>query len=409
MNKLLKTLIAGVSALTMCISAMPLSASAATTSYKKGDINGDGIVNSSDVLALNKFLHGSAGARNYLIAERLDLNRDYIIDNNDLTLLKNISIGLASSNQVPSVSTSDTVTQVTYHFNELKYSKFNAVNGKEIENYQISEATNITFSNINTTDGILDGDNRKVDYNQSAVVVITADNKIVGTGFIIDSNKIVTAAHVLYDTSTNTAKKNIKYILFNSNGQKIDVNGNVISNQNTYYGISANSYHIPQMYIDAKRYDNNNSDGNALSSGFYQDYALIKVNEDLSAYKSFDVGVFRDGIANTSRKIFITGYTTDNQEDSDKNGGNDELRGKIVTGDGDLCKALGRGNKITNTNLFYNVDVLSGESGGPIYVKNSNGSKTVVGINTGMSSYGFNQGTRFNTKILTFMFNNPKF
>ena len=34
MNKLLKTLIAGVSALTMCISAMPLSASAATTSYK---------------------------------------------------------------------------------------------------------------------------------------------------------------------------------------------------------------------------------------------------------------------------------------------------------------------------------------------------------------------------------------
>ena len=97
MNKLLKTLIAGVSALTMCISAMPLSASGATTSYKKGDVNGDGIVNSSDVLALNNFLHGSVASKDSNTTQRLDVNSDCIIDQNDYVLLKNINLGLSSS------------------------------------------------------------------------------------------------------------------------------------------------------------------------------------------------------------------------------------------------------------------------------------------------------------------------
>ena len=49
MNKLLKTIIAGISALTMCISVMPLSANAATQ-YQKGDVNNDGVVKSNDLL-----------------------------------------------------------------------------------------------------------------------------------------------------------------------------------------------------------------------------------------------------------------------------------------------------------------------------------------------------------------------
>lgn len=316
-----------------------------------------------------------------------------------------------NSSTVTSVSTSDTVTQGTYSQYELKYHKFNATSGAETESYQIPAANNIVFSNISPTAGIINDDNRIIDYSQSGVVIITADNKIVGTGFIVDSNKIITAAHVLYDTESNTAKKNIKYILYNSNGKKIDINGNVVSNQDSYMGISANSYHIPDMYMSALYYDSGNSSsvGNGLACGLFQDYALIKVNENLSNYQSFDVGVFRNGIANKSQQIFVTGYNTTNQSTSDQNGGNSALLGKIVTGSGYLCSAPGFGSKITDKNLFYDVDVLNGESGGPIYIKNSDGSKTVVGINTGINQLGFNIGTRFNTKILTFMFQNPKF
>ncbi len=79
MNKLLKKVVAGISALTMCISAMPLSANAATTSYKKGDVNGDGVVNSVDVLECKKFLLGKVSADGAAF-ERLDTNKNFIVD-----------------------------------------------------------------------------------------------------------------------------------------------------------------------------------------------------------------------------------------------------------------------------------------------------------------------------------------
>ena len=111
MNKLLKTVIAGVSALTMCISAMPLSASAATTSYKKGDINGDGIVNSSDVLALNNFLHGSVASKDAATAQRLDVNLNGIVDQIDMSTIKNIVLGLEDEATLTSNDTSSVTSQ----------------------------------------------------------------------------------------------------------------------------------------------------------------------------------------------------------------------------------------------------------------------------------------------------------
>ena len=410
MNKLLKTLIAGVSALTMCISAMSLSASAATTSYKKGDVNGDGVVNSVDVLECKKFLLGKVSADGATF-ERLDTNKNFIVDNVDYQTIRNINLGLENSVQITSTNTDGSSDYNTYVQYELTYNKFNAVNGSKIEQYTIPAVSKISTSSPRS--GIINGDDRVIDYNQSSVVVLTNGTKVIGTGFIVDSDKIVTAAHVLYDTESNVAQNNIKYILFNSKGQKIDINGNVVSNQNSYMGISADSYHIPEYYVRASDYGESGGNGDALAHGFYQDYALIKVNQDLSKYQSLNVGMVRNGIKNvaSTQELFVTGYNTDNKTTSDVNGANSQLLGKIVTGSGHLCSfPLNSVYMLSRTNLFYDVDVLSGESGGPIYIKNDDGSKTVIGINTGMNRSGcYNQGTRFDTKILTFMFNNPKF
>ncbi len=186
-----------------------------------------------------------------------------------------------------------------------------------------------------------------------------------------------------------------------------------MSNQSSYMGISADSYHIPEYYVMASDYGESGGNGDALAHGFYQDYALIKANQYLSKYQSLNVGMVRNGIKNvaSTQELFVTGYNTDNKTTSDVNGANSQLLGKIVTGSGHLCSfPLNSVYMLSRTNLFYDVDVLSGESGGPIYIKNDDGSKTVIGINTGMNRSGcYNQGTRFDTKILTFMFNNPKF
>ena len=140
MNNLLKKVVAGVSALTMCISVMPLSANAATQ-YQKGDVNGDGIVNSSDVLALNNFLHGSVASKDSNTTQRLDVNSDCIIDQNDYVLLKNINLGLSSSISVDYSNVLNLPIQET-----RGYYVVDAKTASTIDYYELKPVSNISTS-----------------------------------------------------------------------------------------------------------------------------------------------------------------------------------------------------------------------------------------------------------------------
>lgn len=61
--------------------------------------------------------------------------------------------------------------------------------------------------------------------------------------------------------------------------------------------------------------------------------------------------------------------------------------------------------------IFYNTDTAGGNSGSPVYVRNPDGTNTVIAIHT----YGYdpntdifdNSGTRITTDILKFVYNNP--
>ena len=92
MNRLLKTIIAGVSALTMCISVMPLSVNATSITYIRGDVNGDGKISISDYAKVKSHILGVARVDNeYLKAA--DANGDGKVSIADYAKIKSHILG----------------------------------------------------------------------------------------------------------------------------------------------------------------------------------------------------------------------------------------------------------------------------------------------------------------------------
>ena len=234
---------------------------------------------------------------------------------------------------------------------------------------------------------IFGDDDRELYYSQSGVVKLLFTINGVrrpASGFIVGDHTILTAAHCVYDTENDIPASNISYTTYNSNGRV-----NSVSN--------AKSYHLPQKYIDCSRYSS------------WCDYALITVYEDFSysGYEIYNLGIARNIIKNDIESsvyenlnsrlgIYVSGYSSDTQ--------NLELLGEIVTGCGNfLC------DMINNDVLFYNTDTVGGESGGPVYVRKSDGDITVIGINSGHNRGTplYNLGKRIDTDIIHFVYNNP--
>ena len=379
MNKLLKTLIAGVSALTMCISAMSLSASAATTSYKKGDVNGDGIVNSSDVLALNNFLHGSVASKNGTMAERLDVNKDGVIDKNDLDIIKSINLGLTNTMMMFSDNTIDLPIR-----EDRKYCIFNT-KGVQISSYWIykNDISEISANSSNISNySLIDGESRVPENGLKGVVRLTYLTGS-GTGFVVDNHTILTAAHCLYNEDSHKGETILKIHFYDDyNVEDTSVTATPIS------------YQIPYGYV--RNYDSDTT--NNLGSSSNYDYALITVEEDLSQYINFNIGVVRESIASKNPEIYVTGFGGYGDK-IDENNVDPNLIHTKSTGHDKLWNSP-FGNYFIN----YKSDQIPGDSGGPVYIY-INGSKTVIGIATYSSStHKYNIGNRITTDILQFIY-----
>ena len=372
MNKLLKTLIAGVSALTMCISAMSLSASAATQ-YKIGDVNGDGIVNSSDVLALNNFLHGSVASKDSAMTERLDVNSDYIIDINDVALLKNINLGTANGGTISYKNTTNLPTQET-----RTYYKYNASTGAYKGQYTLNPVSNISTTSASTC-SIIDEDERWAEDGLQGVVSIKYESGANnGTAFVVDSHTLVTAGHCLYRNSKGSSSKtfnNLQFKIFSDHDTQSSIN------------ITPVEYQLSEKYV------------NSLGSNVNYDYAIITVKEDLSDYINFNLGVVRNELytndSYSKKLLFVTGFGCG----TTMVGVNPELIGIKSTGDGFLVSTP------SSYRLYYDVDTINGDSGGPIYA-NVKGKQTVIGIHTnGIATDGeYNKGIRLTTDILNLIY-----
>lgn len=340
---------------------------------KKGDANGDDTVNSSDVLVLNSFLKGKAGS-NGATAERLDVNLDGVIDANDVTLLKNINLGLVSSSTVTSTNTTALTSQES-----RKYYKYNAQKGTYTSSYTLSPVSNISTSSTVSTRSIIGNDNREIDNSLIGVVRFHYKDENYGfTGFVIDDHTILTAAHCLSPTSigaTPASSYDIRF--YNEDGTAIS-------------SITATpvEYHIPYQYI----LKHSSADESDYSVEYY-DYALVTVKEDLSDYICFNLGVARNNIKTSNPSTYVTGFSNTVYSKA-------ELRGKKST-------AVGTIQTLANYNIYYNTDTTGGDSGAPVYLI-KDGVKTVIGIHTyGVDDHSnFNHCTRITTDILHFVYNN---
>ncbi len=251
-------------------------------------------------------------------------------------------------------------------------------------------------NNVNTRGGSVP-ENRVPDSDTSVVQLSHIYNNTpeYGTGFIIGSHLIATCAHVVYDRSNHKffAQDQIYNIIIKD------------ENSNTIKTISSNSskmqFHVPLNYDNLTIPD-------AIDS---YDYALIYVEEDLSQYGIFEIGVVTNDFLNNHCEITTSGFPAQINYGGTavlgtryKSVGNAEM---YISDDYFLARKL----RFASTNC-----ASGGNSGGPAYFtyNNYNGQEenVVMGIVTGgtmdqtAQRYTGTSGVRITTNILHFFFNN---
>lgn len=246
-----------------------------------------------------------------------------------------------------------------------------------------------TVSTISTTStrSVYDDDTRVVDFTKSGVVKLVSGTSYVGTGFIVDAHTIATSAHCVYNknTSDNYSGNTVTSILvFNSNGAVVKTVTNL------------KQIHVPRLYIAT-----NTGSGEANP----YDYALITVEEDLSDYAIFNLGVMMDNFPNTRSAVSVTGFPL-------------TVNGSTVNSHSTHRMYTGTGTLLASDDYccYYNTDTSGGNSGGPLYVTTTFNNKTyytVIGIHgygnvtCNGSSMRYNAAIRMTTNLLQFYKNNP--
>ena len=263
------------------------------------------------------------------------------------------------------------------------YYVVDAKTASTIDYYELKPVSNISTSSVSTC-SIIGDDDRYLENGLNGVVALESG----GTGFVVDKHTILTAAHCLCK-SRNTILDCYKNI-------KIDV---YKDNCTIEKSLTPVQYHIPSNFIDMPtNYQN-------------YDYALITVEENLTDYMNFVLGVPRNELTQKSIDIYATGFGAGALDAYEEKYINKELvstteRGIKSTGKGFLSSTGLNSNYLVR----YNTDVVMGNSGSPVYVI-KDGIKTVIGIHkSGVNKNdhinGYNSGVRITSDILNFVYNN---
>lgn len=263
--------------------------------------------------------------------------------------------------------------------NAVSYTVFSLKRGGTYKTkYTLNPVDTLSSTNARA---VIGDDTRVVDFSKSGVVKInfTASNgeSYWGTGFVVDEHTIATAAHCVCEqtngkNATNSGSKVTEINFFNSDGTP---------------GLSitdAVEVHVPTLYVNGSYSDYNP-----------YDYALIKVNEDLSDYAIFNLGIMNDNFINKQTAVSVTGFP--------KKVNNQEVHNVMYTGTGFIRQS-------DDNELYYDIDTFGGNSGGPIYITSTFQGKayyTVIGIHAYGDANSYNGGARITTNLLQFYKNNP--
>ncbi len=245
------------------------------------------------------------------------------------------------------------------------YKVYNAQTGAYLQQRDYTLGAFDTYPNVNSGNArslIGKYDERLPDWTKSGVCKILLDGGGFGSGFVVDEHIIATAAHCVKNLAIS------EILLFNTNGT-ISLSATPVE------------YHYPEIY-----------------STDYCDYALITVEEDLSDYMCFNLGVALDSFSTNNPAVSVTGFSGDLNNDNDNTH-------TMYTGTGAIID-------LNSAQIFHTADTGGGNSGGPIYITESRGGHvyfTVIAIHTNGEHYGVpgNRGARISTDELQFYYNNP--
>ncbi len=219
------------------------------------------------------------------------------------------------------------------------YVKYDFTTGQS-QTYILPEIQTVNYANYAMRSVVTD---TREPYYDSAVVSLklfdafldnpNASYLYQGTGFIIGEHEIMTAAHLIYGNDYNCSH--------------IDSAKAVIPDSSTYTDnaltLNIVSAHVPKTYINSI----NNMNG---ENARYYDYAIMTVQEDLSSYGCYLLGMGTDSIKQKNVPIHSLGYAGRNL--------------KISHGTIDV---------VQESSYKFNLFSLPGSSGGPIYVESSFG------------------------------------
>lgn len=279
------------------------------------DFNGDHKATSDDVQLLLNFTRGNfAYTGDY---HDLDVTGDYVIDQADAMLylrFYTFSIMYPEVNCTPTAPGSGSAPQTafesrtylkhTFHANgtesDSQYTLYGDGSVSGLQEAALSQmAANINanypeaFWESTAADKIVDG----TLYGYARV----QDTRIIrcgGSGFIVGEHTIVTNAHCVYSKGTGEFNTDFEgsavcAFTYTSSGEPIE------------HRLTVKSYHIPKQYADGA------TSGSKAYIHEYRnsfDYAIIVVQEDLSDYGCFDLGVTLDNAGEHGVSFTLEGF-----------------------------------------------------------------------------------------------------
>ncbi|MDE6729442.1 MAG: trypsin-like peptidase domain-containing protein [Oscillospiraceae bacterium] len=419
-NKL-KTVVSTAIAMSIGTTMLPLSVSAELSEpaepnasvkyYDSRDINRDGKIEITDVVLFNRCMVGAEYISDF---KQLDADTNGIINFADAQCIMAKLVGSSYSCSVDglwsytSQVVSDTPSPI-FNTKSAKYVKYNYKAQKISGEYTLSMPKEYNAENAISTYGVIGDDDREYMKNQSefsGIIGVELGIKkssnensrwySAGTGFIVGDHQIATAAHCVYGTYDESDDEYHFYSYVDSSKNRLflyDENGNKTGEMLTPVEV-----HIPSDYIEKSQIG---------EEVIYYDYALITVEEDLSKYTHFNMGLVKEPYSSTflNANIYVSGLP--DIVNSTKNENN-----KIAKG----CGKMYTGSKVhPNEILYYTTDTSDGDSGAPVYTttKYKVGNTeyydyTAIGIVSGTVGI-YNYGVRVIPLIQRFYNSNPNF